>query len=92
MPIFEDVSKFFIVLKLLEGMRRLKNPCDSRLPVTGPLLHKIFIFLPQVYFNTYETKLFRAVYSLAFFGFLRVGELTLSTGNDVESILHISDV
>ena len=89
---FEDVSKFFFVLKLLEGMRRSKKPCDSRLPVTGPLLHKIFNFLPQVYFNTYETKLFRAVYSLTFFGFLRVSELTLSTGNDVKSILQISDV
>ena len=86
------MSKYFIVLKLLEGMRRLKKPCDSRLPVTGPLLHKILNFLPQVCFNTYETKLFRAVYSLAFFVFLQVGELTLSTGNDVESILQISHV
>ena len=87
-----DVTKTFLVGKLLEGMRRIKNCRDTRLPITLPLLTRIVQVLPVICFDTYEFKLFRAAYVLAFFGFLRVGEFSLSVGNDIQYILQVSDV
>ncbi|VDI08973.1 Hypothetical predicted protein [Mytilus galloprovincialis] len=58
-------------------MKRSQNrPKDVRLPITRDLLSKIYNVLPAVCHNDFETKLFQASFSLAFFGFLRVGELT----------------
>ena len=62
-------------------MTRLKKSCDSQLPITGPLLYKIFIVLPLVFI---EGCIFIGI--LWFFC-----ELTLSTKNNVESILQLSD-
>ena len=88
----EDVAKNFLVIKMLEGMRRLNKTNDSRLPITPILLEKILFMLPAVCFNRYEALLFQAAYSLAFFAFLRVGEICLSVGNVKDSILQLNDV
>lgn len=87
-----DITKNFIVSKLLEGMKRIKKSVDSRLPITLSLLTKIFQILPAICYNSYEIRLFRAAYVLAFHGFFRVGEFSLSVGNSVHSILQVSDV
>ena len=70
----------------------IKNCRDTRLPITLPLLTRIVQVLPVICFDTYEFKLFRAAYVLAFFGFLRVGQFSLSVGNDIQYILQVSDV
>lgn len=87
-----DITKNFIVSKLLEGMNRIKKSVDSRLPITLSLLTKNVQILPAICYNSYEIRLFRAAYVLAFHGFLRVGEFSLSIGNSVHSILQVSDV
>ncbi|XP_071146703.1 integrase/recombinase xerD homolog isoform X2 [Mytilus edulis] len=74
---YTDCFNTFVVRKLLEGMKRSQNrPKDVRLPITLDLLLKINNVLPAVCHNDFETKLFQASFSLAFSGFLRVGELT----------------
>ena len=88
----EDVTKNFVIVKLLEGMKRLRKPSDSRLPIKPALLSRILQVLPSVCFNQYESWLFKASYSLAFYGFFRIGELALSTGNSINSILQVSDI
>ncbi|CAC5362511.1 unnamed protein product [Mytilus coruscus] len=74
---YTDCFNAFVVRKLLEGMkcsqRRQKN---ARLPIMRDLLSKIYNVLPAVCHNDFETKLFQASFSLASFGFLRVGKLT----------------
>lgn len=87
-----DETKNFLVLKVLEGMRRIGRSADARLPITLELLKQLVETLPGICHDTYETKLFRAAYLLAFFGFLRIGEFALSTGNGVHSILQVTDV
>lgn len=73
---YTDCFNAFVVRKLLEGMKRSqRRPKDARLPITRDLLSKIYNVLPAVCHNDFETKLFQASFSLAFFGFLRVGEL-----------------
>lgn len=87
-----NTTNSFIVSKLLDGLRRLKGKADSRLPITEQILGRIVGALCNICSNTYESKLFTAAYTLAFFAFLRVGEIVLSKGNDSHSILGINDV
>jgi hypothetical protein len=67
-----DVSRNYIIEKALEGIKRSAGVRMSRLPITKYILRHILSVLPLVCANAYESHLFAAVYSLAFFGFLRV--------------------
>ena len=73
-----DVTQNFIVHKVLEGMQRLKNRADTRLPITPAILQRIVSILPGICFNMYENTLFKAAFTLAYWGLFRVGEITLS--------------
>lgn len=74
-----DPSDYFIVKKLLEGCKRLRCSQDSRVPITQAILHKICQLLSRVAYSVYEAQMFRAVYSLAYFGLFRVSELVFTT-------------
>jgi len=87
-----DFTQHFLVRKLLEGFHRSKPTTDTRLPISLPLLAKIVNILPTVCRDTYETKLFAAAYTLAFFGFLRVGEITACSLTNSGHSLHKKDV
>ena len=67
-----------IIAKTLEGYRRSKPSADTRLPITYELLHKLCLHLKHVCNSLYETQLFKAAFTLAFFGLFRVGELVFS--------------
>ncbi|KAJ8322269.1 LOW QUALITY PROTEIN: hypothetical protein KUTeg_000740 [Tegillarca granosa] len=73
-----DHTKNFLVNKLLEGLRRSGKSKDTRAPITLPILTQLPRALVCICFSSYEAKLFHAAFTLAFFGFLRVGELALS--------------
>lgn len=75
----EDPTKEFLIQKMLEGIRRSRVGKDIRLPITQPLLTKIVAKLHSVCFSTYEALLFKAAFTLAFHGFMRVGEITASS-------------
>ena len=87
-----DPTNRFIVSKLLEGMKRLRHKSDTRLPITLSMLNQILHKLGTVCTNKFETKLFSAAFTLAFFGFLRVGEITLSKGSTPDRVLSRNDV
>lgn len=88
----DDVTRNFLVVKMLEGMKRLSVKKDTRLPITHSILCKTVQVLPSVCTNLYESHLFQAAYMLAFFGFLRVGELAISKGNSPATIINVSDI
>lgn len=73
---FEDATRSFIVTKLLEGARRSFQSLDTRAPITLSILVQLITALDKVCASSYEASLFRVAFCLAFFGFLRVGELT----------------
>lgn len=89
---FPDFAQNFLIQKMLEGMKRLKTRADTRLPITPTLLEKIVSVLPGICFNIYEQKLFKAAFTLAFWGLLRVGEITYSRGKNINQILSKNDV
>lgn len=82
-----DITQHFIIKKLLKGMSRLGKRIDTRLPITIPLLSNIIQILPSVCISRYESLLFSAAFSLAFFGFLRIGEVALNSQNCSDHVI-----
>lgn len=76
-----DSTQGFLVKRALLGVRNSSNCPDPRLPITLAL---VLWFLLQSFSSTvgspYNRFLFRAMFTLAFFAFLRVGELCVSHG------------
>lgn len=66
---FEDVTRRFVLTKMMEGFKRIKPRGDIRLPITRDLLGRILWILPSICASTYESNLFQAVFSVAFHGF-----------------------
>ena len=65
----------YLVRKTVRGAARSVGPPNTRLPITPELLRKLIVALPSVCSSTYEAKMFTCVFSLAFFGLFRIGEL-----------------
>ena len=89
---FKDVTQHFVVRKVLEGLTRLKSKADTRLPITTFILNKLVSVLPGICYNKYEDKMFKAAFTLSFWGLLRIGEIVLSKGNNAGQLLAVDDV
>lgn len=61
----------------------------SRLPITYPILRKLFQQLQKGPYSLHERKLYSAVFSSAFYGFLRCGEFTLHHGVSFDATVHL---
>lgn len=77
---------------MLEGIRRFRPQADSRLPITADILKSLPTALSKICRDTYETLLFTSAYLVAFYGMLRVGELALTSGDQPDRPLQISDL
>lgn len=87
-----DVSRHYIIDKLLEGLKRSARVRESRLPITQNILQHILSVLPVVCSNFYESHLFAAAYCLAFFAFLRVSELAVTSKDSAANVISMSDL
>ncbi|XP_071984316.1 uncharacterized protein [Engystomops pustulosus] len=70
-----DITKDFIFKQILKGWKREKVSHDSRRPVSLPLFGRLISILDIVCSDAFEASLFKAAFSIAFFGALRIGEL-----------------
>ena len=50
----------------------------KRLPITVPILHSLLLSLLKVVGTPFEVKLYKAMFLLAFFALLRVGEMAIA--------------
>lgn len=89
---WSDPSDAFVVTKLLEGCRRSRKRMDVRAPITESILTKLVVALSQICFSTYEAILFKAAFTLAYFGLFRVGELVYTTEQYSNRPLLRSDI
>ena len=79
---------------MLAGFHRI-NPTnhDLRLPITGDILKKILSSFPFITSLNFETKLMHTAFTLAFHGFLCIGEVAANSKSDIQpSVLRRSDV
>lgn len=82
---FSDPCQSFLAHKAMEGWRRLplslKDECR---PVTLAMLLQIEKSLHKVCFSAFEASLFRAAFSLAFFGVFHLSELIAGLRDNTE--------
>ena len=69
----------------------MKHTKDTRLPITKQLLQDIISILPRLCFSNYETILYSAAFSIAFYGLLRVSEVAV-TGKTSARVLMIENL
>lgn len=80
------------ILELLRGYGKLWSRVDTHLPVTILMLRKAFDVLPSLSLSHFQSLLFKAMSSLAFSAFLRIGKITIRTDRDSRNILQFSQV
>ena len=78
---FPDPSKAFFIVQMLKCYGKVGLRLDSRLPLTLPILHRLIQAAAFVTNTPEHATLFKAMCSLAFYAFLRVGEMTLVSSN-----------
>ena len=74
---------------MIKGYTKLGSHVDSRLPITLPILHRIIESSAQLAISRYGCCQFQAMCSMAFFAFLRVGEMTITSHNRDSSLLQV---
>ena len=70
MPGAEDPSQLFVIHKMLTGIWKLTKRSDVRLPITKVILTDLMGALLHTSESLYTRNTLRAMFSLAFFGFL----------------------
>ena len=73
------LSNVFLIKRAMIGLLKQSKSCDTRIPITPDVLLKLCQCLPFVVAEPYKINLFRSMFILAFYGFLRVGEMTVSS-------------
>ena len=86
-----DPTKVFFIMQMLKGYGKLGFRLDSRLPITLPILTRLLMAASQCITTTYDQCQFKATCALAFFAFLRIGELT-STSKQSPTPLNLNQL
>ena len=83
----QDPTKTFYIIEMLKGYGKISPKLDSRLPITLPILVRIIQASNSFCVSHYQSSMFKAMCSLAFFAFLRIGEITVSNREGVNNNL-----
>lgn len=78
---WDDPAQDFHLRAVMKSVRRSVVP-DTRSPISQPSLQALIRHCYRVYGMHYEFLLFRCLFSFAFYGFCRIGELVQSSGAD----------
>ena len=90
--VLPDPTKGFLVQKLLVGVQRLSPSSDVRLPITIPLLHKMLKGLSYTIPSYHVRVMFQAAFSLAFYAFARVGEISIRSSTEQDTVIQENDI
>ena len=88
----KDVTRNFVIARLVEGCRRRSSRRDTRHPITLSILSRMLPGLAHVCDNNYDVLLYKAAFLLAFHGFLRISEFAVTSQRKQERMLRMSDV
>ena len=88
-----DPGNSLLVKKLLTAALKTKTTKDCRLPITKQILSTMLGHLSQVIIKSYDNIMCRAMFLLAFYAFLRIGEITISSVSaDASKLVQIGDI
>lgn len=74
---YPDPLQHFAIKKLLTGAQRIAGKKDARLPITEPILLRLATCLQGSGFPVFTQRMLKAMYTLAFYAVLRIGEITV---------------
>ena len=78
---------------MLKGYGKIGYKLDSRLSITFPILVRIMKGLDIFCVSQYDLFMFKAMCAMAFFAFLRIGEITVSKRDSVNgNLLQLDQV
>ena len=84
-----DPTRVFYIIQMLKGYGKTGTRLDSRLPITLPILKSLLEVAPRSTGSHYQIRQFQAMCALAFFAFLRIGEITTTKKGGCEPLqLH----
>ena len=81
-----DPSTAFILKRLLRSVHKSGRKGDTRLPITEPILLELVKSLTRVTDSYYDQVMFRSIFLLAFYGFLRIGAITVNGINNKNNL------
>ena len=81
-----DPMRVFYIIQMLKGYGKTGARLDSRLPITLPILGSLLEVTPRTTGSHYQIRQFKAMCSLAFFAFLRMGEITTNKKGGCEPL------
>lgn len=87
-----DPTKAFAVHKLLVGAQKLTPMADLRLPITKHILCKLVSSVAFTSPSPYYAALLRCLFTLAFHGFFRLGELIPYSVAEMGKVVAIKDL
>ena len=87
-----DPTKHYYIKKLLRGVHTQSASLDSRRPIDIAMLPGLVHATKAAIADPFERRLVAAMFLLAFHGFLRIGEITISPGGSPRNIIQYSDV
>ena len=74
----KDPTETVLSRQILKGYSKLAPAHDARLPITLPILRRIIASFQRTTESVYQLQMLTAKCSLAFFAFLRLGEITVN--------------
>ena len=83
-----DLTRVSYIVQILKGYGKKGFRLDSRLPITLPILNRIIEASPHISGSHYQICQFKAMCSLAFFAFLRIGEITITLSHNQPLQIH----
>lgn len=92
LQLLADPTDSFVIRKIIKGAQNLKSSCDTRLPITKEILSKLLLAIPSVIDSYFNQVMLNAMMSLAFYCFLRIGEMAVKSKNDISRVLQFSDI
>jgi hypothetical protein len=87
-----DPTDQFIIRKLVYGATKLSGRPDSRLPITPPILQALVTTIGNLNYPFFHQALLKAVFTLAFFAFLRLGEIAVQSRTKPQYVIQLQDV
>ena len=86
----QNLGATFVIQKALVGAQRTSPAPTTRLPIHLSMLHHLLDTVSQQNAG-YDRGLFRAMFTTAFHGFLRIGEITIRARNSPHYVLQFHE-
>ena len=77
-----DPTAYFIIQKLLVGIKNAVGRNDMRSPITVVIMKKFLYYIDLLWGETWKAKLLRAIYTMMFALGLRIGEVAKSANTE----------